>query len=675
MLTFLEKVLFILLASISLTAAVSGFRRVARLVGSGQGQPAWSLIARRGVTVLVRLVTFQPVFRTRFLVSLFHAVLGWGFLLYLPVNLFDLLEAFGVVWETPTLLENTGRFLIDLFSGAIVLVMLFFVTRRFVFRAATLTARPETHLSEETRRSIGRDSAIVAAFILLHVGARLFGQAFALAHLRLTSEAGQSLATQPLANLIGSLLLLAHPSPVWLLMARKVCFWISWESLLLFVPYFPISKHLHLLAAPLNLLLKPPRRSPGEMGFVNMDDPALDRLGAETLADLGWEQLLDAYACIMCFRCQEACPAYQTGKILSPAVLEINKRYSLNRARRRESLAAIRLTEQIIPDEAIWACTTCGACVAICPVGNEPMRDILDIRRARTLMAGAFPASLEIAFRNLERSDNPWGMPPHERLRWAEGLAVPTIQQKPDAELVWWVGCAAAFDPRAGRVARAFAQILLTTGISFAVLGEHERCTADWARRAGREDLFFAHAQANVAMLNALAPKRIVTTCPHCLHVLKNEYPSFGGHYSVSHHTQLIAELLKEKKITLARPAQDSVTFHDPCYLARQNGIIDAPRRALREAGLRLVEMPRHGQQTFCCGAGGAQMWKEEAPGREPMRAARLTEVQATHADALLVACPFCLTMLGESTDPDTPKVRDLAEAIAELLETPPISG
>lgn len=673
MLTPVEKLLFLLLSVGSLATTTLGLRRIARCIGAGQGRPNWVLAAKRLARELARTATFQPTFRARIGVSVLHAFVGWGFLVYLPVNALDVLRAFGVTLRLPPLLENIGGLLTDVFSGAVLLAMTFFVVRRFVFRPAALTARPTTFLLETARRGIPRDSAIVAAFLVVHVGAHILGQSFALANQRAAFGANDSM--QPLATLFASLWLsLAGSKIAWLPLAQKVSFWVAFGSILLFLPYFPLSKHLHLLAAPLNLLLKPPRRSMGEMTFVDITDDTLERVGAETLADLGWEQLLDAYACIMCFRCQEVCPAYQTGKALSPAALEINKRYALNQASDRASLATIRLTERIIPEEALWACTTCGACVEICPVGNEPMRDILDIRRALTLMEGAFPAPLETVFRNLERSGNPWGMAASERLRWAEGLAVPTVTQNPKADLLWWVGCAAAFDHRAQEAARAFARLLLAAGVNFAVLGEEERCTADMARRAGREDIFFAHAQANVAVLNALSPKRVVTTCPHCLHVLKNEYPSFGGQYEVIHHTQLLEELMKEGKLPPARTEGLVVTFHDPCYLARQNGILAAPRNVLRGAGLRLAEMPRHGRNTFCCGAGGAQMWKEEEAGAESVRAARLAEAQMTAAAALTVACPFCLNMLGEAAGAPSFAVRELAEVVAEHLEREDIS-
>jgi Fe-S oxidoreductase len=258
---------------------------------------------------------------------------------------------------------------------------------------------------------------------------------------------------------------------------------------------------------------------------------------------------------------------------------------------------------------------------------------------------------------------------------------VPTVAQKPDAEVLWWVGCAPATDARAQKTARAFARLLLAAGVDFAVLGSEERCNGDPARRSGNEYLFNEMASANVETLNRVGPKRIVTTCPHCLHVLKNEYPAFGGHYTVLHHTQLIDELLAEGRLRPhPAPAGETVTFHDPCYLGRHNGVIAAPRHVLREARVSLNEMPRHGAKSFCCGAGGAQMWKEEEAGRERVSAARLREAQATGAHTLAVGCPFCMIMLTDAarTAGDPLQVRDVAEVLADRLEqpvAPPASG
>jgi Fe-S oxidoreductase len=553
-------------------------------------------------------------------------------------------------------------------SVAVLAGMVFFIFRRFVFRPANLSTRQTTLLSPKARFGIWRDSAIVATFILLHVGSRFVGESLAIA------AAGKTDAWQPFASAVARMW--SGMSPQGLLVGQHVAFWMAIGLIMVFIPYFPYSKHVHLFFTPLNFLLKPERRSIGELGYINLDDTSIQQFGASKLKDLGWEQLMDTYACIMCFRCQEVCPAYATGKVLSPAALEINKRYFLNTVNSLKDSPP--LTEFAIPTEAIWACTSCGACVDICPVDNEPMRDILEIRRSLVLMENNFPKQLESAFRGMERSANPWGVPPSERMKWAEGLKVPTIEQNPEPEVLWWVGCAPATEARAQKAAQAFAKILNAAGVNFAVLGQNEQCTGDSARRAGREDIFFGLATANVELLNEVKPKRIVTTCPHCLHTLKNEYPAFGGNYEVIHHTQLINELISNGKLHLESQASGEnrhspITYHDPCYLGRHNGIYADPRLVLKEAHANLVEMSLHADKSFCCGAGGTQMWKEEEHGTSRISEARVAEARATGAETMAVACPFCMIMLTDAAKSEGEKVKvlDVAEIVIERIKEP----
>jgi Fe-S oxidoreductase len=292
------------------------------------------------------------------------------------------------------------------------------------------------------------------------------------------------------------------------------------------------------------------------------------------------------------------------------------------------------------------------------------MRDILDIRRALVLNENAFPQQLQAAFRGMERNVNPWNISPADRLKWADGLHVPTIDDNPAPEILWWVGCA-----------RAFASILNNAGVNYAVLGKNEQCTGDSARRAGNEYLFNEMATAIVELLNSLALKRIVTTCPHCLHTLKNEYPAFGGNYTVIHHSQLIMELIAGNKLELDLQNEDDhsprITYHDPCYLSRHNHIITEPRADFVEIGLSLNELPRHGLKSFCCGAGGAQMWKEEEHGRERINANRFREADATGADILAVGCPFCMIMLTDARKAANSEMQvlDIAELVANRLK------
>lgn len=658
MLTLIEKIIFVLAVAVSLYFTWGGVRRVIGLIASGQGKPDWSLAGKRLLSVLGRMVVFQPVFRFRFWSSLFHAFVGWGFGFYMLVNLVDVIRAYAPGFEIHGTAGDIYRLLADLLSVGVLVGIVFFAIRRFVFQPPSLTSRETTLLNPEARSGIRRDSAIVATFIFLHVGGRFLGETFVIAGTKPD-------AWQPFATTVAGLW--SGWSRGALTVGEHVAFWLALGLILAFLPYFPYSKHIHLFFAPINFLLKPQRRSIGELGYINMDDMSIESFGAAQMKDLGWEQLMDSYACIMCFRCQEVCPAYETGKVLSPAALEINKRYHMNKGG-----GADKSMLELIPEEAIWACTSCGACVDICPVGDEPMRDILDARRALVLMENTFPKQWENAFRGMERNANPWNIAQAERMKWAEGLDVPTIEKNPEPEILWWVGCAPATDARAQKTAQAFAKILKAGGVNYAVLGQNEQCTGDSARRAGREDIFFALAQANVEILNEVKPKRIVTTCPHCLHTLKNEYPAFGGNYEVIHHTQLINELVGAGKIQLAVTSEQlSVTFHDPCYLGRHNGVFNAPRQALKSAGLQTVEMPKHGSKSFCCGAGGAQMWKEEEHGAANVNITRFKEARATGAAAVAVGCPFCLTMLNDASKAEDGEIQvvDVAEMVAERIK------
>ena len=669
MLTPVEKILFILAVCASGYAVYGAVGRILRILRRGHGQVDWKLAQKRLFSVLGRMVVFQPVFRFRFGPSLLHGMVGWGFGYYLLVNFGDVLQAYlpNFHFLGRGVIGGLYRLGADLLSVSVLVGMVALLLRRFVFKDPALTARDTTLLHPKARSGIRRDSAIVGGFILLHVGGRFLGETFRLA------AAGAD-PWQPFASAVSGLW--GGWSETALLAGEHVAFWFALGLILAFMPYFLYSKHIHLFFAPLNFLLKPERRSMGELSQLNFDDESIESFGATRLEDLGWEQLMDAYACIMCYRCQEVCPAYATGKVLSPAALEINKRYFLNAegARIAKGEASSQtLVEFAIPTEAIWACTSCGACVDICPVNNEPMRDILDIRRALVLNENAFPSQLQAAFRGMERNMNPWNISPAERMKWAEGLKVPTIEQNPEPELLWWVGCAPATDARAQKTARSFANLLNAAGVSFAVLGQNEMCTGDSARRAGNEFLFNEMAKANVEVLNEVAPKRIVTTCPHCLHTLKNEYPAFGGNYTVIHHSQLINELLAAGKLKLQGDASvvaDRLTFHDPCYLGRHNQVLDAPRQDLQAAGHTLVEMPRHGSLSFCCGAGGAQMWKEEEHGSGRVNANRFKEAQDTGASCLAVGCPFCLTMLTDAAkEADSEmKVLDIAEIVEQAL-------
>jgi len=666
MLTLAEKIAFILLGLGSVYLAYRSADRIIKIVKRGTGSLATDNLVQRAINASLIALTQRTVLKRRLLPSIAHAFVVWGFTFYLLVNIGDGLEAFfGITFLGHTLIGDIYRLAADLLSVAVLVGMASLMVRRWVVGSKVFGFHKGVMVHPKARAGIRRDSLVVGIFILIHVGSRFFGDALRLA-------VGDLDSWRPFASLFS--LFLEGLSPTTNLVLQHVAFWGALGAILIFVPYFIQSKHIHIFIAPLNFLLKPKRESIGQLDKINFDDQALEQFGATKLQHLTQPQILDAYACIMCNRCQDACPAYQTGKVLSPSALEINKRYWLNEhgegfARGEDSPP---LTEWAISKEAVWACTACGACVEVCPVGNEPMRDILDIRRSLVLMENEFPAQLQNAYKGMERTANPWNVAPDTRLDWAKGLNVQTIEQNPEPDVLWWVGCAPATDARAQKTAQAFAKIMNNAGVNYAVLGKQERCTGDSARRSGNEALFFELASGNVEMLNEVKPKRIVTTCPHCLHTLKNEYGAFGGNYEVVHHTELIDELLGGDKLKVDPAKQSNVTFHDPCYLGRHNQVYDAPRDALEKAGATVTEMPRSRAQSFCCGAGGGQMWKEEEHGTQRVNQERFREAAATGKDTLAVGCPFCMVMLTDAAraEKSEMQVRDVAEIVADSLLT-----
>ena len=661
MLTLVEKILFTIATVISLYLTYRGVKRITKNISSGQGKIDWSLAWKRIGDLTEKIIFFRPVFRFRLGPSIFHALVGWGFFVYLLINISDVIYAYSniKILNQSGLFGDVYRLAADFLGVGILIGLAALAFRRYILRPRTLTTRESILLHPKARTGIMRDSAIVTTTFFTHNLMRLLGESFHLA------AQGKTDSWQPIISAVSGLW--SGVDANILTIGEHVAFWLSIGAVVAFLPYFAYSKHIHLFLAPINFALKPQRKSIGQLNYINLDDQSIEQFGAATMKDLGWEQIMDSYACIQCFRCQEVCPAYNTGKVLSPAALEVNKRYHLN----YDGGVEVSMLN-LISEEAVWACTACGACIDICPVGNEPMRDILEIRRNLTLMESRFPKQLENAFKGMERNANPWNVSQADRMKWAEGLNVPTIEQNPEPEILWWVGCAPATDARAQKTAQAFAKILNAAGINYAVLGRNESCNGDPARRAGREDIFFGLASQNVEILNEIKPTQIVTTCPHCLHTIKNEYPAFGGNYAVIHHTQLINELVGAGKVQLQVTSDElRVTFHDPCYLGRHNKIFEAPREDLKSAGIEVIEMPRNSAKSFCCGAGGAQMWKEEESGSSRVNAARFKEAKETGANTLAVGCPFCMTMLSDAskTDGSTMQVKDVAELVVERMK------
>jgi Fe-S oxidoreductase len=670
MLSTVERLLFVFFVLVSLSASYVAFERMVRVIARGQGALRLGDLPAQLWRGARSFLLQGDIIERRRVTSILHYFVAWGFTFYALVNIGDLLEGFiaGFRLFGDGAVGDIYRLLADLFSVAVLIGVAYFLVRRFIAGDRRLTARDDVPLHPKARGGgIARDSLVVGLFILGHVGARFVSQSFLVA-----AEGGD--AWQPFAGIVSGLW--AGMSQGGLEAGWHISWWLAIGLILLFVPYFPASKHAHLFMGPINFMTRPQRAALGAMDPLNFEDESIEQFGAHTLTDLSQTQILDAYACIMCNRCQEACPAYATGKELSPAAIEINKRYFLRD--NGEALADgasddTPLLDYALSESALWACTTCGACVEVCPVGNEPMFDILHMRQDRVMMESAFPDQLKAAFTGMERLSNPWGMT-EDRLAWTEPLdfAVPTVAQNPAFDVLYWVGCAGAFDPGGQEIARAVATVLHRAGVNFAVLGSDENCTGDSARRAGNEYLFHEMALGNIELLNGLGidKKTIVTGCPHCFHTLGKEYPAMGGHYRVLHHTQYIAELVGKGRLALNGNVLESVTFHDPCYLGRHNGVYEEPRQALAQASRTLLEMDRHRANSFCCGAGGAQMWKEEEHGREAVNINRYQEAAATGAAVVAVGCPFCAIMMRDASREASggPEVKDIAEVLVDAL-------
>jgi Fe-S oxidoreductase len=510
---------------------------------------------------------------------------------------------------------------------------------------------------------------------------------------------------EPVTSLWAMALSPLPKTAVWFLGA--LMFWTHLCIILVFLNFLPLGKHFHVITGLPNVFFQ--RLSPsGKLPTPNLE---AEDFGVRTFRDLSWKQGLDLYSCTECGRCQTHCPTYITGKPLThKGVNQTLKHWAwaheeeLSEGPSPQEGELPPLVGTVLQPETVWACTSCGWCETACPVFIENIPRLIDMRRYKVQVDADFPPEVQRVFEGMERQGNPWGVAQDSRDAWAADLKMPQWGDGGTYEYLFFVGCAGSYDDRQKRVSRAVVKILREAKVSFATLGKAEMCNGDSARRLGNEYLYQTLAKGNVEAWNAAGVKAVITQCPHCFNTLKNEYPDFGGHYRVINHTQLISELLQQRRIKLSRVMDETLTYHDPCYLGRHNGVYDAPREALAAIpGLRVVEMQRSRRQSFCCGAGGGRMWMEERLGTR-INHNRLNEAALTLAHAknsslpfpsatdrhapgavgnytgpaqgtVAVACPFCATMLRDAvndTGREGMKVRDVAELVADALEGPP---
>jgi Fe-S oxidoreductase len=589
--------------------------------------------------------------------GILHALIFWGFIVLFPTIVIAMIGAVDK-GETLPWLGRQGWFasLVDVFA---VLVLLS-VWGAFYIRKVQRPARFEGSHLGEADLILAWIAGIVTTLLLWHAA-------------RIALDLNEwPAAWSPVANALSSLFGTGQPTET----LERAFVWAHVLLILSFLAYLPYSKHLHIVTAVINVFFGR-TTARGRLEPLVFDDPDVPeeeiRLGAGTLTDMTWKQMLDTATCTECGRCQEVCPAWNTGKALSPKLLIMGLRdHMLEQGPKLlagdEGADAVPLVPNAVTDEVVWDCVTCGACVRECPVSIEHIDHIVDLRRHLVMAEARFPAEADPMMRDIERSSNPWGKAQQERADWSEGLGVRVLEPgEAPPEVLYWVGCAASFDERAKQTAVSTARLLQKAGVDFAILGPRESCTGDPARRMGNEYVFQAFATENVETLNDAGVTKIVASCPHCFNTLANEYPDFGGRYEVVHHTELLAELVREGRLA-PTPGAEEITYHDSCYLARHNDVIADPRTLVEAVGAP-VEMANSGKRTFCCGAGGAHMWMEER-GR-PINEERVRQATETGAKTLAVACPFCTVMLddGVRTSGSDLRVADVATLLAESLD------
>jgi Fe-S oxidoreductase len=647
---------FLIVAGIAFGCSGYRFSILYRIMRNHRGKAPNRLaeLPARIQTAIVNVLGQKAVLKKKS-AGIMHATIFWGFLII----------TLGTLEQFATTLHNEANFqfigetaysalvlLQDFFTLAVLLAVGYACFRRFVIRPEGLGK--------------SRDANIV----LLFTGS-LMVAIFLMNAYHILGDAPWYSSAMPISSAIASMLSgTASDSSI----AHGLSTFFKWVHMLIvlgFSMYIPSSKHLHVVAAGPNTFL---RHLPREKGMtkINFEDESVTQYGAAKVTDLDWKDVLDYYSCTECGRCQDLCPAYNTQKPLSPKALILDLKENMYRNKQKVLAGAhddvSHVIDENVTEDVIWACTSCRACEIACPVFIEHTDKIFDIRRNLVMMESRFPAEVQSVFKNMETNATPWAFGASERANWAEGLGVKTMAEESNVDVLLWVGCAGSYDDRNKKVLRSFASLLKKAGVKFAILGTEEQCTGDPARRIGNEYLYQTLAQANVETLNRYSVKRIVTACPHCFNTIKNEYKDFGGQYEVFHHSQFLARLINEGKIKPTKTLEETVTFHDSCYLGRWNNVYEQPRDVIKSLpAVRMVEMKSHHDSGMCCGAGGGRMWMEETIGKR-VNVVRTEQALETRAGIVAASCPFCMTMLSDGVKTkemqDKVRVMDIAELI-----------
>ncbi|MGD8446798.1 MAG: (Fe-S)-binding protein [Desulfobacterales bacterium] len=637
-------------------------RRLLKIMKSVQGKSQIKVdrLAER-IRVLLTDVLGQSNVRRKFMPGLAHTLIFFGFLAVQPHSVELMLNGVFPAFHAANIMPGiygVYLFVADILAFPVLVGLGYGLYRRLVVKPAYLTD------GLDARLIILFTSVIIITFYVIN------------AFLTVPAIGGGFDYARhfTISNLVQRIFNLAAWSPAGSRVGFEIAYWIHLLTILGFLVYIPGSKHLHLLAAVPNVFLKPLDR-PKAMIKTDIEDEDAETFGLGNVAELNWKNVLDLYACTECGRCEEQCPADMTGKPLSPArVIHDLKLDLLDHSAKLlggefESVAPLLRDGSPITDDVLWSCTTCRACEDICPVNIQHLDILLEARKHQVLMESNFPSEMQETFNSLENQSNPWGFSSDTRGDWCQDLDVPLMTDHPEAEVLYYVGCAGSFDDRGIQISRAIVNVLKKADVDFAILGAEERCNGDMARRAGNEYLAQMMIQEQVDVFNQYKPKKILTGCPHCFNVFKNEYGQFGAGYNVVHHSEFFLELTKQNKLKSKGAKLEKLTFHDSCYLGRWNGLIEAPRELLRLLGLSRnpVEMKRTKTKGLCCGAGGGRMFMEENLGKR-INIERAQEVMDSGATEVTAFCPYCITMLrdGIADLNGNVAVRDIAEIIDE---------
>lgn len=670
MLSFLEKIIFVLLILATLYAFFYPVSQKYFIIRQGRPLPGRTNNFGRRLGRMVSRVLIQrcSLRNERPITGIVHATFFYAALSFDLMTLNHTLEGFSSrlsLWG-----HGAGQriisFMIDVMAMVVLAATLYFLMRRFIFKPKGLQTTP-------------LDSIIIYFFLFSTTLSYLFYEACGA--IVIPEKTRLSFLGLRLANLFFG----QNPDHSHLSTLFHFSWWLHIIIVYAFIAYVPHSKYFHMFAGPINLLFHR-ETSPGEIEPLNLEKE--ENFGIDKASDLTWKDCLDAFACIECGRCQDVCPAFMSGKPLSPKMIIFNlENHLLELApvlKHQEKNELPPLIPHVIRPEEIWSCTSCAACMHVCPVEIEHLPKIFGFRQYKVLMEGDFPSELNNFFRNLETNANPWGIGFARRAEWAQQEDVPLISENPQAELLLFVGCASSYDELGQGIARAMVKILRQAGVNFAILGEEEKCCGDSARRLGNEYLFQVLARQNLEAFSRYNFKKILVFCPHGYHTLKFEYPKLLNLFTdlsnrerqrlaqieVISHLEFFNDLRRKGKIKL-KDRKEKVIFHDSCYYARHHGLIKEPRELLKAIpGISLQELPHSKEHSLCCGAGGGLMWTEERLG-ERINHLRTKEIISTSGQTIVTSCPFCLTMIRDGLKDlghDEMKIYEISQFLASAL-------